>query len=102
MYKGTTPTFTFTFPEDFDPSLASDILLTFSADRRHPILEIEREEMTISDGTISVWLSQEQTVKFPTGNVYVQFNFDYSDGNRVASIIQTIVWNRNLHSEVIG
>lgn len=67
MYKGTTPTFTFTFPEDFDPSLASDILLTFSADRRHPILEIEREDMTISDGTISVWLSHVNTIDY---NVY--------------------------------
>ena len=100
MYKGTTPTFVFTF-EDFDPTTADEIILTLSADKRTPIIEIAKADMSVDETSISVWLSQEETLSFPTGNVFCQFNFVFEDGQRVASNIGTIVWNRNLHSEVI-
>lgn len=101
MYKGTTPTFVFTFA-DFDPTTADRIILTISADKRTPILEIDKTDMTVDSESISIWLSQEETLAFPVGNIYCQFNFVFEDGQRVASNIGTIVWNRNLHSEVIA
>lgn len=101
MYKGTTPTIIFTFT-DFDPTTADEIILTMSADRKNPLIEIEKADMSVDGTSISVWLSQEETLAFPVGNVYCQFNFVFEDGQRVASNIGTIVWNRNLHSEVIS
>lgn len=100
MYKGTTPTFTFTF-SDFDPTRASKILLTFSVDRKTPLLEIGESDMTVNSTSISVYLSQETTISFPVGRLYAQFNFVFSEGQRAASTITTIDWNRNLHDEVI-
>lgn len=49
MYKGTTPTITFRFPSDFDPSLASKIILTFSANEHMPpLFELSQDSMIIS------------------------------------------------------
>ena len=100
MYKGTTPTFIFTFT-DFDPTTADDIILTFSADKRVPIVEVGKDDMTITHTQISVWLSQEETLSFPMGRIYCQFNFLFEDGQRVASRIKDVEFNRNLHNEVM-
>lgn len=100
MYKGTTPTFIFTF-EDFDPTIADRILLTFSVDKKRPILELDESDMTVSSVSISVYLPQETTLSFPNGQIYAQFNFVFSEGQRVASEIVAINWARNLHNEVI-
>ena len=100
MYKGTTPTFIFTFT-DFDPTQAEEIILTFSVDQKTPLLEKHTEDLTIESDNISVALTQEETINFPKGNMYCQFNFKYSDGSRVASAICSIDWANNLHREVM-
>lgn len=100
MYKGTTPTFIFTF-SDFDPTTADDVILTFSQDKRKPLVEIGKDDMTIESNQISVWLSQEETLAFPMGRIFCQFNFSFEDGQRVASTIKDVEFNRNLHNEVM-
>lgn len=100
MYKGVTPTFTFTFPEGFHPADATKIIVTFS-NNRQKILELTESDIDIVDDTIEVTLTQNQTLSFPDGPVRVQINFAYSDDSRVATQISTINWDRNLHSEVI-
>lgn len=100
MYKGTTPTFIFTFT-DFDPTTADDVILTFSQDMRKPLIEIGKEDMTIESDQISIWLSQEETLSFPMGRIFCQFNFLFGDGQRVASAIKGVEFNRNLHNEVM-
>lgn len=103
MYKGITPTITFRFPTDFDPSLASKIILTFSANEHMPpLFELSQDSMIISGNAISVALSQEQTLRrLPSGDVCCQFNFYYSDGSRVPSSVGKINLKRNLHNEVM-
>lgn len=97
MYKGTTPTFIFTF-SDFDPTTADQIIVTFSNG-----LEItnDSENMEVTTNRISLWLDQTQTLAMPNGNVNVQINFLLGDGNRVATNVQTLVWSKNLHNEVM-
>lgn len=97
MYKGTTPTFIFTF-SDFDPTTAEQIIVTFSNG-----LEItnDSENMEVTTNRISLWLDQTQTLAMPNGNVNVQINFLLADGNRVATNVQTLVWSKNLHNEVM-
>ncbi len=97
MYKGTTPTFIFTFT-NFDPTEAAQIIVTFSNG-----LEIMSgsENMEVTTNRISLWLDQTQTLAMPNGNVNVQINFLLADGNRVATNVQTLVWSKNLHNEVM-
>ena len=101
MYRGTTPTFIFTFPNGFHPSEASKILITFSTPVQN-IFEFDEDDVDIIEDTIYVSLTQAQTIKFPDGPVKVQINFVYSGGGRVATDIKTIVWDRNLHNGVIS
>ena len=100
MYRGVTPTFTFTFPEGFHPADATKIIVTFS-NYRQTILELTESDISIVDDTIEVSLTQNQTLSFPDGPVRVQINFAYSDDSRVATQISVINWDRNLHCEVI-
>lgn len=95
MYKGTTPTFIFSFT-DFDPTTAEKIIVSFSNG-----LEVTEEDLDVTSDSISLWLDQAQTLAMPNGNVNVQINFLFADGQRVASNVQTVVWNRNLHNEVM-
>lgn len=95
MYKGTTPTFIFSFA-DFDPTTADKVIVTFSNG-----LEVTEEDLDITSEAISLWLDQPQTLAMPAGNVNVQINFLFADGQRVATNIQTVVWNKNLHNEVM-
>lgn len=100
MYRGVTPTFTFTFPEGFHPADATKIIVTFS-NYRQTILELTESDINIVDDTIEVTLTQNQTLSFPDGPVRVQINFAYSNDSRVATQISVINWDRNLHCEVI-
>lgn len=101
MYKGTTPTFIFTFPPDFDPSLAEEVVLTFSANKRDPILEKTTENLEITSEFIAVFLTQQETLALPTGRIHCQINFVYNDGSRASTDIQTFVADNNLHNSVI-
>lgn len=96
MYKGTTPTLIFTFT-DFDPTTAEKIIVTFSNG-----LELTEEDIDVTSDSISVWLPQEQSLAMPTSTVSVQINFLFEDGQRVASTVGQINWNRNLHNEVMA
>lgn len=100
MYKGTTPTIIFTF-EDFDPTTAEKVVVTFSNGPK-PFLEVETEDLEITENSISLWLSQAQSFAMPAGTVNVQINFLFEDGQRAATNIQTITWTPNLHKEVMA
>lgn len=100
MYKGTTPTFTFTFEEGFHPDEAAEIIVTFASNRQ-TLMELEKDELTIEDDKILVYLDQAQTLSFPRGNVQVQINFAYLNGSRVATRKAEINFENNLHNEVI-
>ena len=52
MYKGTTPTFTFTFPPDFDPTTAESVVLTFSSNKKDPLIEKDESELEINENSI--------------------------------------------------
>lgn len=101
MYKGTTPTFTFTFPPDFDPTTADQVILTFSANKKDPLIEKDDSELEINSDSIYVSLTQEETLSIPVGRLYCQINFFYDDGSRASTDIQIINIDHNLHNRVI-
>lgn len=95
IYRGATPTLIFTF-EDFDPTTAEKIILSFSNG-----LDITEEDMDITADSISVWLTQEQTLGMRPDTILAQFNFLFADGQRVPSEKKHIIWDENLYNEVM-
>lgn len=99
MYKGTTPTYTFTF-DDFDPTTVEEVILTIAKQNGTVLLEKTSEDLEITSDSISVYLSQEETLYFP-GVIQMQINFLFSDDTRCATDIVTKTWEKNLHDEVM-
>lgn len=103
MYKGITPTFTLTLPSDIDLSLASNVFVTFGR-RGEKILEKTGTALAIDGNEIGVFLSQEETLALPSGEVQVQVNWIYQEAGktiRAASDIATTWWQPNLEPEVL-
>ena len=96
IIKGTTPTIIFTF-KNFDPTEAEKVIVSFSNG-----LEITEADMDFTSTSISVWLSQEQTLAMMQGSTTVQVNFLFEDGQRVATQPERIEWTKNLHNEVMS
>ena len=101
MYKGTTPTLIFEFPNTFDVTDASVVLVTISA-KGQTLIELTGEDIDIEEHSVSCWLSQEQTLAMPVGEVSAQINLLYDDGQRVATNICKFDWQKNLHNEVMA
>ena len=84
MFKGTTPTIIFNFPETFDVTEASQVLVTISGSKGCPIIELTGDSIDVTEHSVSCWLSQWQTLAMPTGDAFAQINLLYADGQRVA------------------
>lgn len=110
-YTGTTPTYTLTFSDGVDLTQAASVAVTISQSATAPILELTDEDLVITavtDGqgnvtgsTVAFSLTQEQTIALPSGNLFVQVNWVYSDGSRACSNIQSISIRLNLKNEVM-
>ena len=104
MYKGITPTFTLTLPDDIDLGLASNVYVTFGR-RGKKVLEKTGNDLAIDDNEIGVFLSQEETLALPTGEVEIQVNWTYNEADtvvRACSNIATTWWQPNLEPEVLS
>lgn len=97
--KFTTPTFTLTFSEQtLDLRNAQNVYVTFlSGDY---CLTKTGEDLVISEKSIGVRLSQEETGNFKKGEVKIQANWTIN-GNRVASEIAKADITDQLLAEVI-
>ena len=105
MYQGTTPTFTLTLPEDVDLTNATNIRVTFAKRGGKIITEKSGQDLGVDVNVISVFLTQEETLAFPDGTVYIQVNWLYEDGGytkRAASDIAQTVFRKNLVNEVMA
>ena len=106
MYKLTTPTFTFTFPEDFDMSSISpgNTYVTFSNNNSRYVVTKTNDDLEIGEHTIVVFLTQEETKAFPSGDVKAQINWVYSEGGktkRACTNIVEICVKDNLYKDII-
>lgn len=83
MYRATTPSHRFTFP--IDPENCEIIRITYAQNNKI-ILTKEKSDMTISDNTVTLVLTQEETkmffARFP---VQVQVRALTFDGKALAS-----------------
>ncbi len=97
MRKGTTPTFTLTV-EGVDLTLASSVYVTFAGNDQKEILTKTGADIDVDEHSISVYLTQAETLAFPA-QVCIQLNWTYvEDGTtkRACTEIETVTFNPNL------
>ena len=105
MYRATTPTFTFTFPEEAHIEEATRIFVTFAKSNGENILTKWDDQLEANeDYSIGVSLSQEETLMLPAGPIKVQINWIYTEEGaekRACSQVMTVFASKNLLEEVI-
>lgn len=93
----TTPVITLTFTEkDLDLTQASSVYVTFKQAGK----TVTVEDPAVTEKTISVSFTQEQTAQFCEGEVEVQANWMIA-GSRVASEVATYEFTEQLLQRVI-
>lgn len=104
MYRGTTPTYTFTLPESVDMTQATDVFVTFGRQDGSSLSGIftkTGDDIEVTQNTVSVWLDQAETLSFPVGRVAIQLNWLYPPNKRACSNIIYVNTKTNLIDEVI-
>lgn len=89
MRRGTTPTHTCTIPSSLDVSTLSEIYITYSQFGR-PKLEKTKEDITIDGQTLTINLSQAETLSFKVGKARIQLRAVSAIGKAYASDIKEI------------
>lgn len=85
MYRGTTPTHTFTV--DADLTACTVMYVTYSQGHS-VVVEKSIEDCTITTDSVTVTLTQEETLHFIAGlPVRVQIRAGWAEGTRIASNI---------------
>ena len=88
MWRGTTPTHTFTLPEGIRAQDFTVIYITYSQNGS-PVLEKEKSDMTLEGNVIRLNFSQADSLLFGAGPVKIQLRAKTADGKAVASEIVT-------------
>lgn len=96
MIRGTTPTHTFTLPNDLKALTISALYITY-AQYGKTVLEKTLEDVKITDGVIACTLTQADTLAFKAVDQYcgcdkvaIQVRMKTSDGTAMASDIMRI------------
>ena len=96
MTRGTTPTHTFTLPDNLKTATLSALYITY-AQRGETVLEKTLSDVTINNGVITCTLTQAETLLFSvrnharsTDDVAIQVRMKTSDGTAMASDIMRI------------
>lgn len=98
MRQGTTPTIQITI-NDIDLNEMQNIYVVF--EQNGYILKKESSDLDIEGNTISVSLSQEETLNFKEGTCNIQLRMITKGGVAIASPIKTSKVYRVLNKEVI-
>lgn len=98
MVKGTTPTFILTL-QDADLT-DSTVYVTFKQDEL--LLTKSGSDLTIEQNVVSVFLTQEETLKFQRGNLYIQVNWTFDNGKRACSEVALVKVDNNLFNGVLA
>lgn len=99
MYQATTPTFVLTVPNTVDLTQAQTVM--FSLRQGFYALDKTGEDLTVEAQTVSVYLTQAETLALKSGLAQMQLNWTYSDGSRACSDIVNVSINPNLYKAVI-
>ena len=98
--RGTTPTFKFTVPDEIDLTQANNVYVTFYY--KGETLTKTGNALTVTAHEVDVFLTQQETLSFPVGNIEVQINWTTNGGMRYASEIETVAITRQLITWVLS
>lgn len=95
--RGTTPTYILTFSEssNIDLTLARHVYVTFKSIHGKVILTKSDEDLIIESKSISVYLTQKETLSF-FDTMRMQANWTYENGSRGASAVQNLRFTEQL------
>lgn len=99
MVQATTPTFILTLPNTVDLSEVANIY--FSLRQNGVQIEKTGENLTVEGQTVSVYLSQAETLQLISGSARIQLNWTYPNGARACSNIVSVQVSENLLKEVV-
>ncbi|MBR5823713.1 MAG: hypothetical protein IKY67_06190 [Paludibacteraceae bacterium] len=100
MIRGTTPSLTFNLP--FDVSNIKTVWVTFSQ-KHFEVLSLETEQLQLKGQTISVKLTQDQTLSLKQDeDVEIQLRILTNNGDALASNIMRTSADRILREGVIA
>ena len=96
---GTTPTFVFTLQSnDVDLTQAAHVYVDIKGAQ---VISKSDADLTVTEKTISVYLTQEETLSLGTGLIKFQANWTYTGGQRGGSAIGEYIFSDNLRREVL-
>ena len=105
MYKGITPTFILTLPAEGHIFDAEHVYVTLAAKCKtitKSDTELSFDTDAQGNAVIYVFLTQEETLAFPKGQVLIQVNWTFDDGaQRACSTIASVTFADNLLDGVI-
>ena len=106
MIRATTPTFTFTVKDQtLDLTEATNIYATLAQGEKTIITKTDDDIVLTQPRTVSVWLTQEESLSLVEGSMDVQLNWTYLDSDqnvrRAATKTKTIQVTKQLLKRVI-
>lgn len=99
MVQATTPTFILTLPDTVDLSLAANIY--FSLKQGNVEIQKENDALAVEGQTVSVYLTQAETLQLSAGSAQLQLNWTYADGSRACTNVATVQVTSNLLKAVV-
>lgn len=99
--RGTTPTITLTFTDsELDLTQANNVYVTIQYGRT--LLTKTGTDLEVEAKQIALYLTQQETLDFPEGNIDIQANWTDDVGGRCASDIVSFRFTRQLLNEVLA
>lgn len=90
LQRGTTPVHSFTLPAELAETELAVVCVTYRQGRKIA-LEKGTEDVTIADGTVSVSLTQDETLLFREGtNCLIQLRLRTQNGDALASDVISV------------
>lgn len=99
MTQATTPTFILTLPNSVDLSQAENVYFTLR--QNNVSIQKSTNDLMIEGQTVSVFLSQIDTLQLTAGTAQMQLNWTYENGGRACSNIVSVNVTENLLKAVV-
>ena len=99
MTQATTPTFILTLPNSVDLSQTENVYFTLR--QNNVSIQKSTDDLVIEGQTVSVFLSQLDTLQLTAGTAQMQLNWTYNNGSRACSNIVSVNVTENLLKAVV-
>lgn len=93
--RGTTPTYSLILNDNtIDLTVANNVYVSFKG--QYGGIEKTGDDLVISAHQVDVYLNQAETLAFTEGEIEIQINWTYADGQRACTVIKKEKVGKNL------